>query len=139
MFEMILGHFIADYLLQPKEMATLKSKNTIEGWYTCICHCTIYTIVVCLMMGIFSPWWIVIVFASHFFIDKFSLAEYWLKFIKGRSIESTIQQYYMTDFDDLHCVEIYKVSFSTLVYTIVDNTWHILLMWAGYKLMFGGV
>jgi len=137
MFEMILGHFIGDYLLQPKDMATQKSKDTIEGWYICICHCIIYTLVICLMMGVYSPMWMTIIFASHFFIDKFSLVEYWLRFIKGRSIESTVEQYRTSDWDDCQCVEIYKVSFSTLVYTVVDNTLHILLMYVGYKFMFG--
>jgi len=135
MFEMVLGHFIGDYLLQPKDMAMMKTKNTFYGWMMCILHCFLYTVCVCLMMQIFTPIWVAIVFFSHFFIDKFSLGEHWLRIIGGRSLKSTVEEYSDQSVDEV--VRVYGVSFSSLVYTIVDNTWHILLMYVGYKLLFG--
>lgn len=51
---MVLGHFIADYIVQSDWMARNKSKNNLTGWIAAISHCITYTIVVCSMMNNFD-------------------------------------------------------------------------------------
>lgn len=133
MFEMILGHFVGDYLLQSKWMAFGKGSKDIWGWYYCFVHCLVYTLSVCFMMKNYNPYWMLLVFVSHFVIDKFSLGEYWLKLIDGRSLTVFLKEY-----QDLkiNAVAAIQAGFGTLVYAVVDNTLHILIMYYGYKLMF---
>ena len=83
MFELLLGHLVGDYLLQNEAQAMNKSKNTLKGWYYATIHCLLYTLAVCLFTWKFKLIWIIAVFFSHFFIDKFALAEKYMHFIKG--------------------------------------------------------
>lgn len=128
MFEqIILGHLVADYLLQPKKMAIAKSGKGIKGFAWCAVHCLIYTAIICLFALTFNPIIIVLIFLSHFPIDRWSLASKWLKIIKGRDFIETYNskpEYYEID-----------LSFSIMVYTIVDNTLHLLLLWTIFTLI----
>jgi hypothetical protein len=128
MFELILlGHLVADYLLQPKKMAVTKSEKGIRGLMWCVLHCLIYTVIVSLFTLTFSPIIVTLIFLSHFPIDRWSLASKWLKMIKGRDFVET----YLTR------PEHYEIdlSFSIVVYTVVDNTLHLLLLWAIFALI----
>lgn len=79
----------------------------------------------------FNVYWLLIVFFSHFFIDKFSLAKYYLFYIKGSSLKKVFETN-----NNIKNEDIIRGSFTTLVYTVVDNTLHILLMWGGYNILF---
>lgn len=76
----LLLHFLGDYILQNDWMAQKKTENTGEGYYACHIHCILYTIPFVLVLGI-SPWQSAIIFTTHFLIDKYRLAQYWIKFI----------------------------------------------------------
>ena len=114
--KIILGHLIGDYLLQPKKMAIEKSAKGLNGLLWCLAHSLIYTLAICLFAATTNPIIIGLVFLSHFPIDRWSLAGWWLKIIRGRNF-LTIEHSRKTD-----------LSFSVVVYVIVDNTIHILLM-----------
>jgi hypothetical protein len=64
------------------------------------------------------PWLVpVMIFMTHFWIDKFSLAKYLLK-VKGMDITRTDALYW-------------------IVYVVADNTLHLVLMMAGLRYLFG--
>lgn len=81
---LLIGHGIGDYLLQNQWMAMNKSATT----WKCLVHCLLYTAAVMLCTW---PWlhgwtWAGLVFLSHFPIDRWSWADWWLKLIHGRSL-----------------------------------------------------
>lgn len=77
----VLLHLLGDYFLQNDWMAVNKSKYSPLGWSTCFLHCLLYSI----PFGIYyhSMEIFLLVFATHFLIDKFSLAVYWTKLINN--------------------------------------------------------
>jgi hypothetical protein len=133
-FRMLLGHLVGDYFLQNNWMAMNKSKHKGLGWFTCFIHCIIYTIAVCTFMLNFSPVWILIVFLSHFIIDKFGIPDKYLKLIKGRSLEVFLQE----EENKIYTPHIgLRAGFNTFVYIMVDNGMHIILMYFGYLIFMG--
>jgi len=121
----LLGHLVGDYLLQSKKMALIKSAPGLNAFLWCLLHSLLYTFSICLFTGTLDPLKISLIFLSHFPIDRWSLASKWLNLIKGRNFLTTYQtkdKYWEID-----------LSFSAIVYVIVDNTMHILLMAAIFK------
>jgi len=118
--KILLGHLVGDYLLQSKKMAIKKSAKGINGLMWCLLHCLIYTAITCLFTSTVDPIKIILIFMSHFPIDRWSLANKWLKIIKGRDFMNAYKSK-----DKFHEIDL---SFSTIVYVVVDNTMHILLM-----------
>ncbi len=72
-------HLLGDYFLQNDWMATNKGTYSPLGWLTCILHCILYSV----PFGWYYHSWTIflLVFLTHFFIDKFSLARYVTKTI----------------------------------------------------------
>lgn len=68
-------HLVGDYLLQNDWMANEKTKDSL----VCGIHCVIYTLP--FAIAIFDSPFIWIVLVSHFFIDRFRLATYWIKLV----------------------------------------------------------
>jgi hypothetical protein len=125
---MLLGHLCGDYLLQSKSMALRKSEKGWLGWLWCLFHCIVYTASVCALVSTIRPIIVVLVFLSHIFIDRWSLASTWLKLIRGRDFFQAYRdkaQYWEID-----------LSFSCLVYAVVDNTMHLLLLMLIAKMAF---
>jgi len=130
----VLGHLVADYLLQPMEMAIHKTDRTWYGFNCCLVHCLIYTAVVCLFLWTMNPLIAGLVFLSHFPIDRYSLATFWLKMIGGRDI--------LTEFKSTIAENPYReigLPFSCFVYAVADNTMHLVLLWWITRLMTGGM
>jgi hypothetical protein len=140
MFELFLGHLLGDYLLQTEEMALNKSKNTKLGWYYAILHCVIYTASVCVIMQNFDLIWIIVVFLSHFPIDKFSLGEYYMHYIKGYGMKQYIDDVNNSAkwayLNNTPGNQMLKGGFTAYVYAMTDNTIHLLLMWGAYHIMY---
>ncbi len=139
MFEMLLGHLAGDYLLQTEWMALNKSKNTKTGWLAALIHCLLYTFAVCVFMWNFQLIWIVVVFLTHFPIDKFALAEKYMHYFKGKGMKDFVKK------DELkHGLHVPKYNrydmleggFTSVVYTITDNSMHLILMWGAYKILY---
>ncbi len=123
----VLGHLVGDYLLQPRVMAIHKADKGTIGFVWCFIHCLIYMVTLSLFLWIFDWQLMVVVFLSHFPIDRWSLASKWLKLIQGRSFISAYlekRKYWEID-----------LSFSCLVYTIVDSTFHLVILWLIIKFM----
>ena len=135
MFELLLGHLVGDYLLQTEDMAINKSKNTNHGWAAAFIHCFIYTWAICLFTWKFDLLWFVLVFASHFFIDKFALANYYMHYIKGKSMKDYVNKDILVGTRTTR-YDIIEGGFTTIVYTVCDNTMHLLLMWGAYKILY---
>jgi len=135
---LLFGHLVGDYLLQNKGMAMNKSGST----FRCAVHCVIYTLAVSLFTWpILHGWlWALLIFASHFPIDRWSLADKWLSFINGRSLSDYLEK----GKHGIPCqfnAENYHVlrgGFTAVVYAVTDNTLHLLLMWYGAKLLLMG-
>ena len=92
MTTLFLGHLAGDFLLQNRWMAMTNYQNTKIGWIAATVHCIIYTLSVCLFMWNFDWYWIIVVFFSHFFIDKFMLAEKYMHYIKGKGMKDYVDK-----------------------------------------------
>lgn len=142
MFELLLGHLAGDYLLQNEWMALNKSKNTLNGWMAAFMHCILYTVAICLFMWNFDWYWMVVVFLSHFPIDKFSLAEKYLHFIKGKGLKDYVYKNGIWDNGlpkpqgQLNRYDALEGGFTAFVYAVTDNTMHLILMWGAYQLIY---
>jgi len=122
-FQLLMGHLVGDYLFQSTIMATTKGQaKTLQGWLWCLLHCLIYTLSICLCLWHFDWVFFVLIFNSHFWIDKFSLAEKWAQLTGGRTFEKAAKE---PDLDKRP----FSIAFTCLVYVVVDNTMHLLLMW----------
>lgn len=77
MLGIIVGHLIGDYVLQSDWMAMHKKKTDLTGLFACVIHCAIWT--VCMAIGIktTSLKTIVLLFLSHFVLDRTKVVE-WL-------------------------------------------------------------
>jgi len=142
--ELILGHLAGDYLLQNEWMAMNKSKNTWVGWLSAFIHCVLYTLAICLFMQNFDMIWIVVVFLSHFPIDKFSLAEKYMHFIKGKGMKDYVNKdkwsddlvYVPKPDKELTRYDMLEGGFTSIVYTVTDNALHLILMWGAYQIIY---
>lgn len=117
----VLGHLTGDFLFQSKNMALKKSEAGIKGILWCTFHCLIYTISVCLFLWTIDPVIVGLVFLSHWPIDRWSLGSKWLKLIGGRDF---VTAYFSKE--KYHEIDL---AFSCLVYAVVDNTMHLILLW----------
>ena len=153
MFWAVIGHLVGDYLLQNKWMALNKNE---KGWYgigICTAHSLIYSIAVTLVVGIylwgFAPYgirvWAILtmVFLTHYPIDRWSLADKWLKLIRGRQLDEVFKEADLRHLNGMalpnppgHMTQVANVatqqSFTALAYAVADNTTHFLLMTAGF-------
>lgn len=123
----VLGHLTGDYLLQSKAMALKKSEKGLAGFTWCSFHCLLYTATLCLFLWTLNPLVAVLVFLSHWPADRWSLASVWLKFIRGRDFASA---YTSTD-----KYREFDIAFTCIVYTVADNTFHLIALWFIVKLL----
>lgn len=141
---LLLGHLVGDYLLQNYWMALKKNQSA----FRCFVHCLIYTFTVCVATWHFEPVWILCVYLSHFPIDRWSLAEKWLKLIHGRTLRDFLiaghldllrdikdsAPEYMGSYELSEPQQNYHIlrgSFHAIVYTVADNTMHLVLLYVG--------
>jgi len=117
----VLGHLVGDYLLQSKAMALKKSEKGLTGIAWCTFHSLIYTASVCLFLWTLNPVVVALVFLSHWPIDRWSLASKWLKTIGGRD--------FIKAYESKEKYREIDIAFSCLVYAVVDNTMHLILLW----------
>jgi len=149
MFWAIVGHFVGDYLFQSKRVAIGKSSPGRGGIGLCVYHCLAYSgwvwAVVVLGMGWLgndSPNDLLIVpmvFLTHYPIDRWSLADKWLALVNGRRVglfdikgPGDGSQFHQEAVVVTHAMQ---QAFAAIVYTVVDNTLHILLMLAGFAVL----
>jgi hypothetical protein len=85
-FGLLVGHLVGDFLSQSDWMARNKTNSWEKGrrsWWlghlACLVHCLVYALSVW-QFAIWLPWWaVLIVFLSHFPIDRWRLARRLMK------------------------------------------------------------
>lgn len=127
----LLGHLVGDYLVQNDWMAKNKSKYNLNGWLAATVHCLVYSLAVLIFTGIYDWIWYLAIFLTHFPIDKFGLAEIYLKYVKGLNVKG-----FLKEEKEIDRMTMIQASFITIVYTVTDNTIHLLLMWGAYNLLY---
>jgi len=129
-----MGHLVGDYLLQNNWMALNKAKRA----EVCMVHVTVYTLVIFAFLlpevgwsanlGIFLG----ITWVTHFIQDHFNIVGYWTRFIGGRDLYK-----YCEDVDGQITVDgktILTGGFTSLVYTVCDNAYHLLWFYVPLKM-----
>lgn len=102
-------HFVGDYLLQNDWMAQQKTKD----WFACTVHCVLYTLPFTFILWE-SPW-IWLIFITHYFIDRYRLAQYWIRFVNWK-----------WDGNNFGYSDEKPQWMSVWLLIIVDNTFHII-------------
>jgi hypothetical protein len=106
----IIGHLIADYLLQFDFIAENKKKSHI----ICGIHCLIWASCVCLLGNIESNKVFIILFVTHYIQDRWQLIPWYMKTIGQNNFA--------------------KPPLAPWSLIVVDNVWHIFTIWIIYKL-----
>lgn len=107
----LLFHFIGDYIMQNDWMAQNKTKSFLPAFI----HATIYSLPFLFVASL--PFWTVI-YSTHFFIDRYRLAQYWIRLVNW-NWDWTVNNYgYSKETPPW---------LSTWLMIIVDNTWHIII------------
>lgn len=153
----LLGHWMGDYLFQPRHMARRK----IYSSTVCALHCAIYTgctLAALILCGVLPPVipdnlvlldynvptlgeyaaeiavFAAFVFGSHFLIDRTSFFRIWMKLVLRED---------MADFINLETrnkkterINASKNTFNTISYVVLDNGAHILLSLLAVKILF---
>ena len=119
LFISILLHFVGDYLLQNNWMANEKIKSFLPA----LIHATIYSLPFFILTN-FSPL-ILIILITHFFIDRYRLAVYWIKLVNWNWSSDNLGYSAQT-----------PKWLSTWLMIIIDNTFHILINTIVIKLIF---
>ena len=109
LFTGLLLHFVGDYLFQSDWMAMNKTK----AHFPALVHCVLYSVPFLLIVPL---WAFLIIFGTHFLIDRYRLAVYWIKLINWN--------WKSTNFGYSESKPTY-ISFWLMV--IVDNTFHVLI------------
>jgi len=133
----LFAHTLGDFFFQPKKMAIEKTSPGTDGFCTCIYHCCIYALCFCALGCLATQgmvgWHIyifnAIVFANHFVIDRWNLAQKWLNFIHGRN--------FIDDWKKQGPFVQIEVPFDCIVYTVVDNAMHLMINYYALVLLGG--
>lgn len=72
---LIVGHMMGDYFFQNTWMALNKTKSS----FVCAVHCLLYTLPIGIICGWYD-WRLLVIFITHFIMDRFRLAKYWRRF-----------------------------------------------------------
>lgn len=105
-----LLHLVGDYLLQNDWMAQNKTKE----WFPCFVHCLLYSLPFGLIFWQSPLIWGV--FLSHYAIDRYRLAQYWIRLTNWR-----------WGGDNFGYAEDKPKFLSVWLLIIVDNTFHLLI------------
>lgn len=129
-------------MLQSRFMYENKVRNDFIGYWACFVHCVMYSACVVAWMHAGRPLASIdfhqaflmfgLVYITHYPIDKWSLGHWWLRGLgrKDTPLMLTRPNTHASDMSFLHKV------FYWLVYVVVDNTMHLVLMTVGFMLYF---
>jgi hypothetical protein len=76
--EQILARLVGDYILQNNWMANTKTKRNFIGQLACLLH--VMTYMIPFLFLITNLWQLLLIVVTHYFIDRYRLAVYWIKF-----------------------------------------------------------
>ena len=133
---LVLGHLVGDYLLQNNWMALGKTKS---GWI-CVAHCAVYVVSMTVITWpiIHGLQWSLFIYATHYPIDRLSLAEKWMTLIRSRSCREYMETGRSRIGGAINASEALQGGFTAFVYVVNDNAMHLLLMYYGAKYLFLG-
>jgi len=114
---MIFGHLFGDYLFQNDWMTRNKWKPGPRNAGICAVHCLVYTIIMAIFLWKIEWYHLVLIFLSHYPIDRYSIAKHFMK-LKGNRVDEI-----MKSGDAL------PTSFTVFVYIVIDNTMHLFILW----------
>jgi len=115
--KMALGHFVGDFMAQPKWMAMQKADAGWNGAYVCTVHVILYTGILAMFTGIWDPGVLLAIATPHWLIDRWSIAKVHLSNLGGRTP------------DNLNQDDPFDAAFTALMYTVVDATMHLLFLY----------
>lgn len=110
LFYGLILHFLGDYIFQDNWMATKKTSS----FFPAFIHAIVYSLPFMFLLS-FHPLSLVIPI-THFFIDRYRLAVYWIKLVNNN-----------WDSSNLGYSEETPVWLSTWLMIIIDNTFHIII------------
>jgi hypothetical protein len=128
---LLIGHFLGDFVFQNNWMALNKKHYLVP----CLTHCTIYTLLVllCLSNTLQIHWWLFIaIFFSHIILDGTHFVDTWMKMYRIRSWDTCL----VTWDTKLSTLDIISTIFGSLIYVVIDNTLHILMMMLFIRYMY---
>ena len=108
MLSALIGHLVGDFLLQNDWMAMNKKKSSL----ICSVHCLIWTLCVVLMSG-WDYWTAVPLFVTHFIQDRTSIIMWYMDKVGQTEFKKRLGPWSVI---------------------IVDNTWHLVAIWAIWQL-----
>lgn len=82
-----------------------------------------------------------IVFGTHYLIDRYHLADYYLQYVHGAGLRAYAGKADVKVIDGqiefgLNSQDVLHGSFETIIYVVIDNGWHIFLAyWAALYLL----
>ena len=127
---LLFGHLVGDYLLQNGWMAYHKKAM----WLPCVAHSVVSTASVCLFLllapqvdiitykfGVMS----ILIFFSHWIVDRYELVDWWFRKLEVRSWNNFEGELH----DNAKLYDSVIISFGAIVYTVADNTLHLIMMW----------
>ena len=82
---------------------------------------SLYSLSICVFLWKFSPLFFLLIVLTHFPIDFWSVGQKWLDIIHGRN--------FIEENRNNQAFKEIRISFAIIVYTVVDNTFHLTLMW----------
>jgi hypothetical protein len=102
----LIGHLVGDYLFQNDWMVFNKKERTWRGELACNVHCLIVT----LTLLLFTGWWdwqhFVLVYGSHYLLDRFGLVYWYVDLINTRKPQSWL---YIVHDNILHLTTYYLI------------------------------
>lgn len=111
MISALVGHLVGDYILQNDWMALNKKTSTFH----CAVHCAIWAACVCLFAGWHQPWVITVLFVTHFIQDRTGIIRWWMHIVGQDKFATGI------------CAPWSMI--------VVDNVWHIVTIWAVWRIL----
>lgn len=111
----LLFHLWGDYVTQNHWMASTKVKNTAEGYLSCLVHTILYSAPFLLLTQSYDA--MLIIFWSHYWIDKLRLAKYVIQLRDWNFTGKELQPPYL----------------SVWLMIIADNTFHITINYLAIK------
>lgn len=75
--EQLIAHLLGDYVMQSDKMAQLKTKS--HKW--AFIHALIYSSAFVHLAPSLGAW--LVIFGTHFLIDRYRIALYWIRFYNG--------------------------------------------------------
>lgn len=106
----IIGHLVGDYILQNDWMAKNKKASSVP----CAVHCCLWTASVCLFAGWVSPLVIAVLWIEHFIQDRTQIVRFVMTRITGQAGFT-------------------EPPFAPWSLIVVDNTWHLVTIWAVWR------